>query len=295
MIGWKNPLCWRSIIILSIKNKDNITLTYNMKKIISFYLKAFLTISFISIPFIFIAFEDLYAKTFSYKIWIATFCPQLIYIIYLFWKENLYANFKNSFLSKGFSNVILLTCLLPFIVYSFLVGFKLIKVYNYSNWDSEIIVYFLLIFLSASVEEILFRFIPYKVVVNDVSIKDIILVSLFFSLFHLFNPNVNLIGLVNVAIAGVFFSLIYLKSNSILMTSFIHAFWNFCIGCLLGSNVSGIKVISILGYIPEKPFFLSGGDFGFEGSIITSAIFIISGFFLYNLKPNQLFNKNINE
>ncbi|WP_337966828.1 type II CAAX endopeptidase family protein [uncultured Flavobacterium sp.] len=267
-----------------------------MKKIISFYLKAFLTISFISIPFIFIAFEDLYAKTFSYKIWIATFCPQLIYIVYLFWKENLYDNFKNSFLSKGFGNqAILLTCLLPFIVYSFLVGFKLIKVYNYSNWDSEIIVYFLLIFLSASVEEILFRFIPYKVVVTDVSIKDIILVSLFFSLFHLFNPNVNVIGLVNVAIAGVFFSLIYLKSDSILLTSFIHAFWNFSIGCLLGSNVSGIKVISILGYIPEKPFFLSGGDFGFEGSIITSVIFIISCFFLYNLKPNQLFNKNINE
>ncbi|WP_428228690.1 CPBP family glutamic-type intramembrane protease [Flavobacterium sp.] len=264
-----------------------------MKKIFNFYVRAFLIISFISIPFIFVAFEDLHTKTFSYKIWIATFCPQLIYILYLIRKEKLYDNFKINFFRRGFySTTILLTCLIPFIVYFFLIGFKLIKVYNYNNWDIEIIIYFILIFLSALLEEILFRFIPYKMLVNDISIKNIILVSLFFSFFHLFNPNTNIVGLVNVAIAGVFFSLIYLKSNSILLTSFIHAFWNFSIGCLLGSNISGIKVISILEYIPEKPFFLSGGDFGFEGSIITTIVFSTSCFFLYNLKPNEFF-KNI--
>ncbi|WP_337965387.1 CPBP family intramembrane metalloprotease [uncultured Flavobacterium sp.] len=268
-----------------------------MKKIFNFYIKAFLIISFISIPFIFIVFEDLNTKIFSYKIWIATFFPQFIYILYLFRKEKLFNTFKTNFLGKGlYNNAILITCLIPFIIYSFLVGFKLIKVYNYSNWDIEIIVYFILIFLSALLEEILFRFIPYKVLVNDISIKDVLLVSLLFSFFHLFNPNINVVGLVNVAIAGVFFSLIYLKSNSILLTSFIHAFWNFSIGCLLGSNISGIKVISILEYVPQKPFFLSGGDFGFEGSIITTLLFLMSCAFLYLLKPmNPLkkFKRNV--
>ena len=141
-------------------------------------------------------------------------------------------------------------------------------------------------------EEILFRFIPYKILVDDISMKNIILVSLFFSSFHLFNPHSNIIGLINVAIAGVFFSLMYLKSNSILLTSFIHAFWNFSIGCLFGSNISGIKVLSVLNYIPEEPSFLSGGDFGFEGSIITSVVFLLSCAFLYRLKPNN-FLKNI--
>ncbi|TPG45257.1 CPBP family intramembrane glutamic endopeptidase [Flavobacterium pectinovorum] len=169
--------------------------------------------------------------------------------------------------------------------------FKLIKVYDYNNWDFEIIIYFILIFFSAFLEEILFRFIPYKILVNDITIKDVTVVSLFFSLFHLFNPNINIIGLVNVAIAGVFFSLIYLKSNSILVTSFIPAFWNFSIGCLLGSNISGIKVISILEYVPKKPFSLSGGDFGFEESLITSLFFLISCVFLYRLKPNKFKKK----
>ena len=276
--------------------KGNTILIYNMKKIVNFYIRAFLIISFISIPFIFIAFEDLNTKIFSYKIWIATFCPQFIYILYLFRKEKLYGTFKTNFFGKGlYNNAILITCLIPFIIYSFLVGFKLIKVYNYGNWDIEIIVYFILIFFSALLEEILFRFIPYKVLINEISIKDVILVSVLFSFFHIFNPNINIVGLVNVAIAGIFFSLIYLKSNSIFLTSFIHAFWNFSIGCLLGSNISGIKVISILEYVPKKPFYLSGGDFGFEGSLITSLFFLMSCVFLYRLKPNESFKKTFYE
>ena len=91
------------------------------------------------------------------------------------------------------------------------------------------------------------------------------------------------------------YPLIYLKSNSIFLTSFIHAFWNFSIGCLLGSNISGIKVISILEYVPKKPFYLSGGDFGFEGSLITSLFFLMSCVFLYRLKPNESFKKTFYE
>lgn len=267
---------------------DDNDLIFNMKKILNFYIRAFLVISCISIPFLFIAFEDLNTKTFSYKIWIATFCPQLIYIIYLFKKEKLYSNFKTNFVGEGlYNNTILLTCLIPLFIYSFLIVFKLIKVYDFYNWDIEIIIYFILIFFSALLEEILFRFIPYKTLVNDISIKDVILVSLFFSFFHLFNPNINIVGLFNVAIAGVFFSIIYLKSNSIVLTSFIHAFWNFSIGCVLGSSISGIKVISILDYVPAEPFFLSGGDFGFEGSLITTLFFLIACVFLYRLQPNK--------
>lgn len=260
-----------------------------MKKIFNFYVRAFLLISFISIPFIFIAFEDFKKNEFTYKIWLATFCPQSIYLYYLFRKEKLYSNFKINFFYKGFYNyTILLICLIPFIVYMSLIGFKLIQVYNYGNWDLEIVIYFILLFFSALIEEILFRYIPYKILVTDISIKNIILVSLFFCLFHLFNPNVNIIGLLNVAIAGVFFSLIYLKSNSILVTSFIHAFWNFSIGCLFGSSISGIKILSILQYVPKKPFYLSGGDFGFEGSIITTIVFSISCFFINHLKSNKI-------
>lgn len=262
----------------------------NMKKIINFYIRAFLIISFISIPFLFIAFEDFRINSFSYKMWIATFCPQLIYIVYLFRKQKWYQNFKSNFFSKKTNYwLVVLTCLISFIVYFFLIIFKWIKVESTVNWDIEIMGYFILIFLSALLEEILFRYIPYKILIKEISIKNIVLVSVFFSFFHLFNPNINIIGLINIVVAGVFFSLIYLKSNSVFLCGFIHAFWNFSIGCLLGSNISGLKVTSVLQYYPERPYFLSGGDFGFEGSIITTIVFSISSLFLYRLKTNEIF------
>lgn len=260
-----------------------------MKKIINFYIRTFFIISFISIPFIFIVFTDLKTNDLSYKIWIATFFPQLIYVVYLFRTQKMYNDLKANFFGKNYNySLVLFTCLTPFIVYFFLVFFKWIKVRNSVNWDIEIIIYFILIFLSALLEEILFRYIPYKILIKDISIKNIVLVSLFFSVFHLLNPNINIVGLINVAIAGVFFSLIYLKSNSIFLTGFVHAFWNFSIGCLFGSNISGLKVISILAYYPEKHYSLSGGDFGFEGSILTTIVFSVLCFLLYRVKRDEV-------
>lgn len=259
-----------------------------MKKTLKFYIKTFLIVSFISIPFIFIDFANLKATTFSYKMWIAAFCPQLIYILYLFRDKKMYDSFKTAFLGKEWSvSFIVISGLMPFIVYFSLIGFQLIKIDTNGTWDIEILVYFILLFLSALLEEILFRFIPYTILLENPSLKEILVVSLLFSVFHVFNPNINVIGIVNLIIAGVFFSLIYLKTNSILVVSFIHAFWNFSIGCLMGSNISGIKIISILRYKPLEPFFLSGGNFGFEGSLLTSLAFLICCVFLYNLKPGS--------
>lgn len=214
-----------------------------MKKIISFYLKAFLCISFISIPFIFIAFPDLNKNVFTYKIWISIFIPQLIYICYLFKKDQLLEPFKIVILNTSFKfSIVLFSFLLPFIVYLILYIFKLIKIDLNYNWDSTILIYFIMIFLSALLEEILFRFVPFRFLGNEITLKKIILISLFFSVFHLVNPNITIIGFINIIVAGIFFSILYLKSNSILLVSFIHAFWNFTIGCILGSNISGMKV-----------------------------------------------------
>lgn len=94
----------------------------------------------------------------------------------------------------------------------------------------------------------------------------------------------TIIGFINIIVAGVFFSILYLKSNSILLATIIHAFWNFTIGCILGSNISGMKITSVLKYFPEKPFALSGGEFGFEGSIITTIILSFYSVFLYKSK-----------
>ncbi|WJS94595.1 CPBP family intramembrane metalloprotease [Flavobacterium johnsoniae] len=262
-----------------------------MKKIISFYIKAFLQISFISIPFIFLAFPDLNKNEFTYKIWICSFFPQLVYIIYLFKKNNLYGSFKTALFYKSFDfRAYVFSFFLPFTIYCSLIGLELIRISKEFHWDIDILFFFIMIFFSALLEEILFRFIPYSFLSNEFTLKKILLISLFFSVFHLFNPNITIIGAVNIILAGVFFSLIYLKSNSLFLVTVIHAFWNFTIGCLLGSNISGMKIKSILKYNAQKPFIWSGGEFGFEGSIITTIFFLGTSIFLYNLKTSRIFN-----
>lgn len=155
-----------------------------MKKIINFYLKAFLCISFISIPFIFIAFPDLNKNELTFKMWVSTFIPQLLYILYLFKKEQLFESFKVSFFNTSFKfSIVLFSLLLPFLVYLILFVFKLIKIDLNYNWDNTILVYLIMIFLSALLEEILFRFIPFRILGNQITLKNIILISLFLVFF----------------------------------------------------------------------------------------------------------------
>lgn len=256
-----------------------------MKKIFRLYTKAFLMISLISIPFVFISFSDMNKMELTYRLWVSSFFPQLIYILYLFRKYNFYESFKDQFALRPFNfKVFILWFLMPFVIYVLFVNFNWIKVYGSYNWDINIICFCFLLFLSALLEEILFRFIPFQLLNGEITTKKIILISLFFSIFHLFNPNFNIIGIVNIVIVGVFFSFIYLKSNSILFVTIIHAIWNFSIGCILGSNVSGMKIISVLNYHPLKPSILSGGDFGFEGSIITTITLLFCLGILFNRK-----------
>ncbi|CAM3448537.1 type II CAAX prenyl endopeptidase Rce1 family protein [Flavobacterium chungbukense] len=262
-----------------------------MKQIFNFYIKAFLQISFISIPFIFLAFPDLNKNEFTYKIWISSFFPQLVFILYVIKKNKLYSSLKIAFFYKSFHfRAYIFTFLLPFIIYFSLIGLRLIKINTFFRWDNDIFFYFITIFFSALLEEVLFRFIPYNLFSTDFTIKKILLISSFFSVFHIFNPNITIIGIVNIILAGVFFSIIYLKSNSLFLVTAIHAFWNFTIGCILGSNISGMKITSILTYFPQEPFVWSGGEFGFEGSIITTIFFLSSSVFLYNLRTSRIFN-----
>jgi membrane protease YdiL (CAAX protease family) len=253
-----------------------------MTKIFKFYARAFFIISLISIPFLFISFSDLNKKEFTYKLWISSFFPQLIYTLYILKKHRLFSDFKYSFVIKYLDyKTIVVTFLMPFVIYLFLDFFKLIKISDNNNWDFTIVIYFVLLFLSALLEEALFRFIPYKLLGDDITIKKIILISSFFSIFHLFNPNFNVVGIINIIIVGVFFSFLYLKSNSILLVTIIHTLWNFSTGCILGSNISGIKIVSFLKYLPQDPDILSGGAFGFEGSIVTTIAFLIYSSILY--------------
>lgn len=108
-------------------------------------------------------------------------------------------------------------------------------------------------------------------------ILSIILTSIVFTLGHALNPNIQLLPIVNLFIASIVFSLIYYRSGNLFFVGLAHGIWNFSQGYIWGSEVSGNIISASL--FKSLPVYgkdiISGGNFGFEGGIITTIVGIV--------------------
>lgn len=114
----------------------------------------------------------------------------------------------------------------------------------------------------------------------------IIFTSLLFASGHLRNPNVNWLALANTALAGVWFCVAYMKTRNLWLPFGMHLMWNWMQGSIFGIEVSGLKDIStapLFLEIDRGPVWLTGGDYGIEGSITCSVVLIISIIAVYIL------------
>ncbi|MEN3037911.1 MAG: CPBP family intramembrane glutamic endopeptidase [Candidatus Kryptonium sp.] len=136
--------------------------------------------------------------------------------------------------------------------------------------------------LVAFAEEILFRGYPFQRLIDGTNPTIATLIfSLFFSLAHFQNPNINIIAGVNIFLAGVWLSVSYIKTRSLWFPISLHFSWNFFQGYLYSLPVSGTILIEpIFDVEISTENLISGGDFGPEGSLITSLVLFISTIFI---------------
>lgn len=113
--------------------------------------------------------------------------------------------------------------------------------------------------------------------------------SILFTLIHADNSGVTLLGLVNIFLAAVLLGGYYIYRKNVWFPIALHFSWNFALGSIFGSAISGNSVSSILEIEILGSELLTGGEFGFEGSILTTIMFIIA-IILMQLK----FGKNSN-
>jgi membrane protease YdiL (CAAX protease family) len=94
-----------------------------------------------------------------------------------------------------------------------------------------------------------------------------------FSLAHVLNPGFGPLVFVNLAMFGVFASLYIIAFDDIWGACAIHSVWNFLQGSFYGISVSGSgQAESVFRTTPVSSLkLLTGGDFGIEGSIFTTA------------------------
>jgi uncharacterized protein len=148
-------------------------------------------------------------------------------------------------------------------------------------WDpSSLFVSFGLMAMIAFSEELVFRgyvldslrdSFPNKWVALSIS-------AVLFAAFHFTSPGIYFLGFVNLILAGFLLGINYVYTKNLWFSFFLHLSWNFFQGPVLGFRVSGLTLPTLLQAETKGDLFITGGDFGLEGSILTTVVALIAFF-----------------
>lgn len=164
------------------------------------------------------------------------------------------------------------------------------------TWDFSLILFLskmlILFAFAGALEELMMRGYPFQAFIEG-SNKwiAIIVLSIVFSVLHMFNPNWSAMGALIIFLAGIELSVAYIKTRSLWLPIGMHMAWNWTQGPLWGMNVSGTTMeTSFLVSTPQGSEFWSGGEFGAEGSIIAAVVSIFVIWIIWRadwIKPSK--------
>lgn len=97
-----------------------------------------------------------------------------------------------------------------------------------------------------------------------------------FTIVHASNPDVAILALVNTFFGGLLTGITFLYTRSLWLPVFFHFSWNYIQGPVLGFDVSGIKFNTFLVLETKGDALFSGGEYGFEGSVVCCALLALA-------------------
>jgi len=100
--------------------------------------------------------------------------------------------------------------------------------------------------------------------------------ALLFSLMHMSNANFSLIPFVNIILAGILLGIYYIHKQNLWFPIGMHLTWNYFQGPVLGFEVSGTKTQTLIVQNIQGNELLTGGEFGFEGSLIATLFMAVA-------------------
>ena len=193
---------------------------------------------------------------------------------------------------KDFLYGILLGFSIMFVAFLILLFLEQI-IFTGFNFDINRILVLILLFVVGSVyEEVIFRGYVLKNLLETFNpIKALFISSLFFSIIHGSNPNVTILGLSNIFLAGFFLGTSYIFTKNLWFPVALHFSWNF-FQSIFGFRVSGLDFYSLIEFDIIENNFLNGGEFGFESSILSNAILVLSTLLIWKYFSSTV-QKNI--
>jgi len=154
--------------------------------------------------------------------------------------------------------------------------------------------YFAIYLLFAMIEEVINRGYLFQTLCEGIGqVKAAVIISLIFSVIHIFNPDFSILAGVFLFVHGLLYAIAYLKTRSLWTPIGLHMAWNFTQGPVAGMKVSGTSVDNSL-FLTEVagPDFLTGGNFGVEGGLVAILVSIIFVLILVKsrwLNPSERF------
>lgn len=104
---------------------------------------------------------------------------------------------------------------------------------------------------------------------------------------HIANPNYSFFSAFELFLSGIFLGISYIHMKNLIFPIALHFSWNFFQGTIFGFNVSGQNGYSLIKQKRSENNIWNGGEFGFEGSVISMALQIICIIILYLYFSNK--------
>jgi len=135
-----------------------------------------------------------------------------------------------------------------------------------------------MVVLIAFSEELVFRGYVLSNLLDSFSNKwvALLLSALCFAIFHFSGPGITPLAFANLFLAGVLLGVNYIYTRNLWFSFFLHLSWNFFLGPILGSHISGLSMPTLLVTEIKGDWLVTGGDFGIEASVINTALSLIA-------------------
>ena len=147
---------------------------------------------------------------------------------------------------------------------------------TYFSIYDQIFYFFLFIVVSLNEEIAIRGYILHNLCQSFNKYIALIISSFVFMGMHLGNPNIGMLPIANLFLAGIFLGVYRIHKNNLWFPIGVHLMWNYLQGPIYGFEVSGNKINSLFEQKLQGHEVLTGGNFGYEGSIILTVFLIIS-------------------
>lgn len=142
---------------------------------------------------------------------------------------------------------------------------------------TDLLAGFAIMLLTAVGEELVFRGYVLNNLLESMEKWTALAISaLLFAFIHAGNNGLHVVGLINLFVGGLLLGINFIYTRNLWFSIFFHFSWNFFQGPVLGYKVSGLDLQSVLQQELSGSTLLTGGDFGFEGSILDTTISVVA-------------------